>query len=131
MQCQIVSLTQESASPSSRRFGLPGATFCTWLPTSTGACVYLTWQVELTALFGPQLEKAVNYNVICRVRNKPTPLVLNVKEEGYALHNSLLQELPDGSTLELSAKGVNSLDFGQVRRGQTGDASSAGDAIGW
>ena len=75
-------------------------------------------QLELTAFFGPQLEKAVNYNVVCKVRNKPTPLVLNVKGAGYALHNTLLQELPDGSTLELSAKGINSLDFGQVRRCQ-------------
>jgi hydrocephalus-inducing protein len=76
---------------------------------------FISLQLELTAVFSPQLEKAVNYSVICKVRSKPTPLVLNVKGEGYALHNTLLQELPDGSTLELSKMGINDLDFGQVR----------------
>jgi hypothetical protein len=51
---------------------------------------------------------------VVRVRNKPTPLVLNVKGEGYALQPSLLLELPDDSSLEMSPSGVNNLDYGQV-----------------
>jgi hypothetical protein len=72
-------------------------------------------QVELVATFAPQEERPVNYNVIVRVRNKPTPLQLNVKGEGYALSPSLLLELPDDSSLDLSSSGVNTVDFGQVR----------------
>lgn len=71
-------------------------------------------QVELVATFAPQAERPINYNVLVRIRNKPTPLQLNVKGEGYALSPSLLLELPDDSSLELSSSGVNTVDFGQV-----------------
>lgn len=72
--------------------------------------------MDLVATFAPQEEKPINYNVIVRVRNKPTPLQLNVKGEGYALSPSLLLELPDDSALELSSSGINTLDLGQVSR---------------
>jgi hypothetical protein len=65
-------------------------------------------------VFVPQAERPINYNVAVRVRNKPTPLVLNVKGEGYALQPSLLLELPDDSSLEMSPLGINTLDYGQV-----------------
>jgi hydrocephalus-inducing protein len=71
-------------------------------------------QVELCAVFAPQAEQPINYSVMVRVRNKPTPLVLNVKGEGYALQPSLLLELPDDSSLEMSPSGINTLDYGQV-----------------
>lgn len=77
-------------------------------------------QVELVATFAPQAEQPINYNVIVRVRNKPTPLQFNVKGEGYALSPSLLLELQDDSSLELSSSGVNTVDFGQVRRVESG-----------
>lgn len=70
--------------------------------------------MELVATFAPQEERPINYNVIVRVRNKLTPLQLNMKGEGYALSPSLLLELPDDSSLELSSTGVNTVDFGQV-----------------
>jgi len=56
----------------------------------------------------------MNYNVVVRVRNKPLPLVLNVKGEGYALSAAMLLELPDEGSLEMSPAGQNMLDFGQV-----------------
>lgn len=65
-------------------------------------------------MFAPQAERPVNYNVLVHIRNKPTPLQLNVKGEGYALSPSLLLELPDDSSLDLSSSGVNTVDFGQV-----------------
>ncbi|WIA13448.1 hypothetical protein OEZ85_007028 [Tetradesmus obliquus] len=71
-------------------------------------------KIELCAVFAPQAERPINYNVAVRVRNKPTPLVLNVKGEGYALQPSLLLELPDDSSLEMSPSGTNNLDYGQV-----------------
>lgn len=67
------------------------------------------------ATFTPQVEKAVNYNVVCRVANKATPLTLNVKGEGYALRSGLLLEVADGALVELAPQGDNAVDFGQVR----------------
>lgn len=64
--------------------------------------------------FTPAAEKIHNYNVICAVRKKPTRLTLNVKGEGYAIHQSVQLESSMGRPLELSATGVNELDFGQV-----------------
>ena len=37
-------------------------------------------------------EKLFNFNVELRVKNKPTPLALNVKGEGYSIHDTLLLE---------------------------------------
>ena len=82
------------------------------LTSRRGVCRAL--QIELCAVFAPQAERPINYNVAVRVRNKPTPLVLNVKGEGYALQPSLLLELPDDSSREMSPSGTNNLDYGQV-----------------
>lgn len=62
----------------------------------------------------------MNYNVVVRVRNKPLPLVLNVKGEAYALSAAMLLELPDEGSLEMSPAGQNILDFGQVRSAAAG-----------
>lgn len=80
------------------------------IPLALVSCI----QVELCAVYAPQAERPINYNVVVRVRNKPTPLVLNVKGEGYALQPSMLLELPDDGSLEMSPAGINTLDFGQV-----------------
>lgn len=74
----------------------------------------LAVQVELTAVYAPQTERSINYNVVVNVRNKATPLVLNVKGEGYALQPNMLLELPDDASLELSPSGTNTIDFGKV-----------------
>ena len=57
---------------------------------------------------------ASNFNVICLVRKKPSKLTLNVKGEGYAVHDSLQIEGADGRLVELSPDTPNHLDFGQV-----------------
>lgn len=36
-------------------------------------------QVNLVATFTPNCDRAVNFNIACRVRGKPTPLSINVK----------------------------------------------------
>lgn len=64
---------------------------------------------------GCRHEKAINYNVTAAVRKKPTRLTLNVKGEGYALHESLQVENADGSVVVLAPQQPNNLDFGQVR----------------
>ncbi|KAJ9512718.1 hypothetical protein QJQ45_019009 [Haematococcus lacustris] len=70
--------------------------------------------LTLQALFAPQEERSYNYNVVCKVANKPTRLTLNVKGEGYALHDALVLEGAEGLSTPLAANAVNPLDFGQV-----------------
>jgi len=68
----------------------------------------------LAVTFAPTLAAPSNFNVICMVRKKPTKLTLNVKGEGYAVHDSLQIEGADGRLVELSPDAPNHLDFGQV-----------------
>ena len=51
--------------------------------------------------FTPNSEKVYNYNLVCSVKKKPTPIVLNVKGEGYVIHEYLEAEKPTGETYEL------------------------------
>lgn len=71
-------------------------------------------QLALAVTFAPTLAAPSNFNVICLVRKKPTKLTLNVKGEGYAVHDSLQIEGADGRLVELSPDAPNHLDFGQV-----------------
>lgn len=98
--------------------------------------------VTLTALFAPREERGYNYNVVCRVAKKPTRLTLNVKGEGYAIHEMLALEGGDGSVVPLAPRGApNVIDFGQVRAGGSlegcfihegsGGMGLLGCGIGW
>ena len=68
--------------------------------------------IELS--FGPSIEKLFNFNVELRVKNKPTPLAVNVKGEGYSIHDTLLLEDAAGRPVEISAHAPTQLDFGEV-----------------
>ena len=68
----------------------------------------------MAVTFAPMLAAPSNFNVICMVKKKPTKLTLNVKGEGYAVHDSLQIEGADGRLVELSPDAPNHLDFGQV-----------------
>ena len=54
--------------------------------------------------FGPSIEKLFNFNVELRVKNKPTPLAVNVKGEGYSIHDTLQLEDAAGRPVEISAR---------------------------
>lgn len=71
-------------------------------------------QLALAVTFAPTSTAASNYNVVCLVKKKPSKLTLNVKGEGYAVHDSLHTESADGHLVELSPDAPNHLDFGQV-----------------
>ncbi|KAK9824158.1 hypothetical protein WJX72_008157 [[Myrmecia] bisecta] len=71
-------------------------------------------RLALTATFMPTAEGSTNYNVTCHVKRKPGKLTLNVKGEGYAIHDSLEIESADGQVIELAANAPNHIDFGQV-----------------
>jgi hydrocephalus-inducing protein len=70
--------------------------------------------LPIAVSFKPGLEKLTNYNVIITVRNKPTRMALNVKGEGYVIHDVVTVDGADGSPVELDPSAPNSVDFGQV-----------------
>ncbi|KAJ1558923.1 hypothetical protein HK096_003058, partial [Nowakowskiella sp. JEL0078] len=72
-------------------------------------------EIPIELVFNPATEKIFNFNLICNVRKKPTPLSINVKGEGYEIHESALSELSDGSMFELSTVENNLIDFGEVQ----------------
>ncbi|KAJ3129345.1 hypothetical protein HK098_001757 [Nowakowskiella sp. JEL0407] len=72
-------------------------------------------EIIIDILFAPSSEKIFNFNLLCNIKKKPTPLTLNVKGEGYKIHESILSELADGKLFELSSSMENSIDFGQVQ----------------
>lgn len=69
--------------------------------------------VRVTLL--PDREKEYNYNLVCNVRNKPTPLGLNVKGQGYAIHDTVQLVDADGKTLGLSSEVANQIHFGSIQ----------------
>ena len=69
--------------------------------------------IELS--FAPTLEKQFNFNLECKVKNKSLPLVLNLKGEGYTIHDHLLLESAEAAKpIELSSHAPTRLDFGEV-----------------
>ncbi len=75
--------------------------------------------LAIEVVFCPLEEKAYNFNVPCIVKKKPSPLSLNVKGEGYAVHDSVVLESDGGVTVgakavPLSSDGLNHVDFGHV-----------------
>lgn len=71
-------------------------------------------QLALAVTFAPTVTATSNFNVVCLIKKKPSKLTLNVKGEGYAVHDSLQIEGADGRLVELSSDTPNHLDFGQV-----------------
>ena len=68
--------------------------------------------IELT--FAPSLEKNFNFNMELRVRNKPQPLVLNVKGQGYTIHDTIHLADSNGKLVEVSSYSPTRVDFGLV-----------------
>jgi hydrocephalus-inducing protein len=50
-------------------------------------------QLPIEILFFPKYELTYNYNLICNVKRKARPLVLNVKGEGYKIHHSVFADV--------------------------------------
>lgn len=71
-------------------------------------------QLALAVTFSPTSATSTNFNVMCTIKKKPTQLSLNVKGEGYAVHDSLQIQGADGRLFDLSSDAPNHLDFGQV-----------------
>uniref|UniRef100_K3W9Q9 MSP domain-containing protein n=1 Tax=Globisporangium ultimum (strain ATCC 200006 / CBS 805.95 / DAOM BR144) TaxID=431595 RepID=K3W9Q9_GLOUD len=66
--------------------------------------------------FVPTEEKTYNFNLSCIVKRKPTRLSLNVKGEGYSIHDALMIASDDQSETRSVVLGIGNLvDFGAVR----------------
>ncbi|ETO64005.1 hypothetical protein F444_18403 [Phytophthora nicotianae P1976] len=66
--------------------------------------------------FIPTEEKSYNFNLNCIVKRKPTRLSLNVKGEGYSIHDALILTSGDqNESRPLIPAPGNVLDFGAVR----------------
>lgn len=59
---------------------------------------------SISVIYKPQAEVPINYTAVCHVKHKPTPLTLNVKGEGYAVHEELQLQAVDGSEIPMSCK---------------------------
>lgn len=68
--------------------------------------------IEIT--FTASAQKEVNFNVLCNVKKKTSPLTLNVKAEGYAMNAQLFCEDSQGNKVELTPKGTNRINLGEV-----------------
>jgi hydrocephalus-inducing protein len=66
-------------------------------------------QVPVEVLFQPKYELNYNYNLICNVKRKERPLVLNVKGEGYKIHHSVFA---GSNRVEMQAGEPHKFDFG-------------------
>ncbi len=56
----------------------------------------------------------MNFNVLCNVKKKTSPLTLNIKAEGYAMNAQLICEDSQGNKVELTSKGTNRINLGMV-----------------
>jgi hydrocephalus-inducing protein len=95
--------------------GADGVPILKFSPVSGVVAANSEQQIEV--VFTPSSEKMFNFNLTCNIRKKPIPLKINIKGEGYQMHESLQTELADGSLLSLSC-GIdteNVLDYGQVQ----------------
>lgn len=67
-------------------------------------------QLPIEVMFQPKYELNYNYNLICNVKRKARPLVLNVKGEGYKIHHSVLA---GSNRVEMQAGEPHKFDFGE------------------
>jgi hydrocephalus-inducing protein len=71
-------------------------------------------RTEIVATFRPTTEAVVNFNVVCNVKKKATPITLNAKGEGYSIHETVQAEHMDGALISLAPNAINNIYFGQV-----------------
>lgn len=76
----------------------------------------LTCRLPVEISFTATQKGDCNFNLQCKVRRKPSLLVLNVKAEGYAISTSLSYTSPEGQeeSLPVGQGTKRVIDFGQV-----------------
>jgi hydrocephalus-inducing protein len=72
-------------------------------------------QIPISITLTPDMEKDYNFNLVCDIRNKPTPLSLNVKGQGYAIHDAVQLVDKDGKAVTMSSELANQVNFGALQ----------------
>ncbi|CAE8631652.1 unnamed protein product [Polarella glacialis] len=70
--------------------------------------------ISITVHFKPMEELPFNFNVVCNIKRKKEPVVLNVKGIGYKIHASLAIEEPSGRRL-INSGVTEVLDMGLLQ----------------
>jgi hypothetical protein len=70
--------------------------------------------IDVEVTFKPHEEGQMNFNIICKVKRKKEPVILNVKGIGYKIHSQLSIEDPGGSR-SVNAGVTEMLDFGMLQ----------------
>ena len=73
-------------------------------------------ELPIEVQFTPKFELTYNYNLVCNVKRKARPLVLNVKGEGYKIHHKVLAGEPKVDLSQPQPTGAPAafpLDFGE------------------
>lgn len=68
----------------------------------------------MTVEFVPENAQEVNFNLVCKVKKKTTPLMVNIKAEGFKVASNLVCEDSQGSKVNLQSSGVNLINLGEV-----------------
>ena len=86
-------------------------------------CIYLKivgifnlieFRLPVTVEYIPESAQEVNFNLICKVKKKTTPLAVNIKAEGFHVASKLVCEDSLGNKVDLASSGVNLINFGEV-----------------
>jgi len=75
------------------------------------------FRFAINVSFVPTQEREYNFNLLCLVKKKQTPIILNVKAEGFLITYTLHYEDRKGSMLQLpTGKGTTRrIDLGKVQ----------------
>eukprot|EP00794_Sanderia_malayensis_P018879 gene18879-20779_t len=71
-------------------------------------------KLPISVHFCPEIEQEVNFNLVCRVKKKTTPLTVNIKAEGFSIASKLTCEDSQGNKVALSENGMNLINLGEV-----------------
>ena len=77
---------------------------------------FFTYRLPIQILFTASQEREYSFNLLCHVKRKLKPLVLNVKAQGYAINTAVTCKGPDGKEfeLQLDKAAMRVIDFKQV-----------------
>ena len=76
--------------------------------------IFAIHRIPMSVSFSPHEEKEVNFNVQIEVKKRTQPICLNVKAEGYSMNAMVMCEDSNGKKVELSPRGVNEINLGEV-----------------
>lgn len=79
-----------------------------------GLTPLISSRFPITMAYKPEIETEVNFNIMCRVRQKTTPLTVNVKGRGFQVDMEVICEDSSGQKIVLSQLGNNVINFGNV-----------------